>query len=172
MSCGAPLFSYSRFRDGDAEEEPSNGGVMILVVIIVVTLLVAGVCCWCFARKPGGCALGGCGRSGGRAAGGGGAIDVKSFDELQSHSAGKPIVMFYAPWCHHCKLLIPEFEKAAQKANAPYLLVDCDKVLNQDQMKKYGVKGFPTVVMMSGGNVLEEYKGDRTADAILTWSMS
>jgi len=166
------LFSYSRFRDGDAEEEPSGGGVMILVVIIVATLLVAGVCCWCFARKPGGCGLGGCGRSGGRAVGGGGAIDIQSFDELQSHIAKKCVVMFYAPWCGHCTKFKPEYEKAAQKANVSFLLVDCDKVLNQNQMKKYDILGFPTIKMFSGGNNVVEYQGDRTADALLSWSMS
>lgn len=171
MSCGAPLFSYSRFRDGDTEDESPGGGAMILVVIIVVILVVAGVCCWCFARKSGGCGLGGCGRSGGRVVGGGGAIEVSSFDELQSHAAKKCVVMFHAEWCGHCKQTKPTFHKAAQKASVPFLLVDCEKVLSQDQMKKYGIVGFPTIVMLSGGTPLGEYQGDRSEESFVSFAM-
>lgn len=173
MSCGAPLFSYSRFRDGDdMEEESSGAGAMILVVIVVVILVVAGVCCWCFTRKPGGCGGGGCGRSGGRTLGGTGAIEIASFDELQKHASNKCVVMFYAPWCGHCKNTKPAFKNAANKSNVPFLLVDCEKVLSQDQMKKYGIVGFPHIAMLgSGGSLLGEYQGDRSEDSFVSFAM-
>lgn len=172
MSCGAPLFSYSRFRDGDEmEEEGSGAGAMILVVIIVVILVIAGVCCWCFTKKTGGCGAGGCGRSGGRVGGGGGAIEVGSFEELQTHSSKKCVVMFHAEWCGHCKSTKPTFHNAAKKANVPFLLVDCEKVLTQDQMKKYGIVGFPTIVMLGGGSLLSEYQGDRSEESFVSFAM-
>ena len=143
---------------------------MILVIIIVVILVIAGVCCWCFTKKSGGCGAGGCGRAGGRVVAGS-AIEVDSFEELQTHASKKCVVMFHAEWCGHCKSTKPTFHKAAKKANVPFLLVDCEKVLTQDQMKKYGIVGFPTIVMLGGGNVLGEYQGDRTEESFVNFAM-
>ena len=154
------------------EEEPSGAGAMILVVVIVVILVVAGVCCWCFTRKSGECAVGGCGRSGGRVAGGEGAIDVGSFDELQAHVAKKCVVMFHAEWCGHCKETKPKFRAAAARTpGVPFLLVDCEKVLSQDQMKKHGITGFPTIVMFVNSAPVAEYEGDRSEQSFYDFAM-
>jgi thiol-disulfide isomerase/thioredoxin len=171
MSCGAPLFSYSRFKGDDDEMkvDSSGAGAMILVVIIVVILVAAGVCCWSFTRKSG-CA-GGCGRSGGRIVAGGGAMEVGSYDELQMHASKKCVAMFHAEWCGHCKNTKPAFQNAAKKANVPFLLVDCEKVLTQEQMKKYGIVGFPTIVMLGGNKVLSEYQGDRGEDSFVSFAL-
>ena len=143
---------------------------MILVIIIVVILVIAGVCCWCFTKKSEGCGAGGCGRAGGRAVAGS-AFEVGSFEELQTHASKKCVVMFHAEWCGHCKSTKPTFHKAAKKANVPFLLVDCEKVLTQDQMKKYGIVGFPTIVMLGGGNLLSEYQGDRSEESFVSFAM-
>lgn len=172
MSCGAPLFSYSRFLDDDggAEDPPSGTGATILIVVIVVVLVIAGICCWCFSRQPGGgCGGGQSGRSGGRALAGGGLLEVATFEELQAQE--KCVAMFHAEWCGHCKATKPAFASAAKRASVPFLLVDTEKVLRPDQMQKYGITGFPTILMMAKGAAVGSYNGDRTEESFVQFAL-
>uniref|UniRef100_A0A182SXK4 Thioredoxin domain-containing protein n=1 Tax=Anopheles maculatus TaxID=74869 RepID=A0A182SXK4_9DIPT len=79
------------------------------------------------------------------------------------------LVMFYAPWCGHCKKMKPEYEKAAEimKAkNIPGVLAALDATKEAPIGHQYGVKGYPTVKYFSNG----EFKFDvnvREADKIV-----
>jgi protein disulfide-isomerase A6 len=42
-------------------------------------------------------------------------LDAKNFDDLISKPEGAAIVEFYAPWCGHCKNLVPHFKATAEK---------------------------------------------------------
>lgn len=41
-------------------------------------------------------------------------ITPSNFDKLVTNSDEVWIVEFYAPWCGHCKNLVPEYKKAAK----------------------------------------------------------
>lgn len=44
-----------------------------------------------------------------------------NFDEILAAS-DSALVMFYAPWCGHCKRMKPDYEKAATKLKVVFLL--------------------------------------------------
>lgn len=174
MSCGAPLFSYSRFREGDdADDDSAGSGATILIIVIVVVLVIAAVCCWCFGRKSGGCGIGGCGRAGGRTAcvAGADAYDVTSVEDFDFQTQSKCIVMFHADWCGHCQKTKPQFRSAAKKAKLPFMLVDCEKVLTKEHLSKYNVSGYPTILMLMGGEVLGTYDGDRSEESLVQFAL-
>ncbi|KAG8378255.1 hypothetical protein BUALT_Bualt08G0118600 [Buddleja alternifolia] len=85
------------------------------------------------------------------------------------------VVEFYAPWCGHCKKLAPEYEKAASilsTADAPVVLakVDANEEQNKVIASEYEIKGFPTLkILRYGGSVVQEYKGPRDAEGIVTY---
>lgn len=64
------------------------------------------------------------------------------------------LVMFYAPWCGHCKRLKPEYETAAElmkEKNVPGILAAVDSTKETEISAKFGIKGYPTLKYFSNG---------------------
>jgi protein disulfide-isomerase A6 len=75
------------------------------------------------------------------------------------------MVEFYAPWCGHCKALVPEYEKAAKSRQELHFgAVDADS--ERDLGGQYGVQGFPTLKIFLPGGKVRDYEGQRTAGAM------
>ncbi|KAK3612180.1 hypothetical protein CHS0354_016567 [Potamilus streckersoni] len=75
------------------------------------------------------------------------------------------LVMFYAPWCGHCKKAKPQYQSAADKLlddKRSFAAVDCTAEENREICTKEEVKGFPTFRLYIKGNFLSVYNGDRT----------
>uniref|UniRef100_A0A1A8FWA8 Protein disulfide-isomerase A5 n=2 Tax=Nothobranchius korthausae TaxID=1143690 RepID=A0A1A8FWA8_9TELE len=75
------------------------------------------------------------------------------------------LVMFYAPWCPHCKSAVPHFTTAAElfkeDRKIAYAAVDCTKGQNHELCKQEGVEGYPTFNYYNYGKFVEKYNGDR-----------
>uniref|UniRef100_A0A8C7MTY8 Protein disulfide isomerase family A, member 5 n=1 Tax=Oncorhynchus kisutch TaxID=8019 RepID=A0A8C7MTY8_ONCKI len=75
------------------------------------------------------------------------------------------LVMFYAPWCPHCKNAVPHFTTAAdlfkEDRKIAYAAVDCTKGLNQELCKQEGVEGYPMFNYYNYGKFAEKYNGER-----------
>lgn len=83
------------------------------------------------------------------------------------------LVMFYAPWCGHCKRLKPEYAKAAELVrddDPPIALakIDCTEAGKQT-CSKFGISGYPTLKIFKNGDVSQDYNGPREAQGIVKY---
>ena len=66
----------------------------------------------------------------------------------------KTFVLFYAPWCGHCKSMMPDFDKLENDSDIKNLPVEIKKI-NCDEYpemaEKHGVQGFPTIKLLNKG---------------------
>ena len=105
-------------------------------------------------------------------------LDVKNFKqevESSTHEGeGIVFVEFYAPWCGHCKKLLPELEEAAkQLRKSPGVKIakmDADRAENKGIAKRFGVKGFPSLKVFKRGKLFADYgRGGRTSRHIVSY---
>lgn len=78
------------------------------------------------------------------------------------------IYLFYAVWCPHCekyldsKVFMSTYDGLKQQSKfekVTFVQVDFDK--NKELGNKYGISGFPSIIAVSGDQVLGEFQGDR-----------
>lgn len=82
------------------------------------------------------------------------------------------VVICKAEWCGHCKKAAPEFNKLLSASpitlndgtKATVKILDADK--DKSEISQYKVKGYPTVLVVDGGQTTE-YPGPRTASGII-----
>ena len=78
------------------------------------------------------------------------------------------VMIFYAPWCGHCKNSMGEFNKARESSGGKVIMINSDDPGSKDTLTKYKVAGFPTIVKTDG----TVYKGPRTSESILAFAKS
>jgi len=121
-------------------------------------------------------------QAGGGGGGGGDSVPEDSkVIELTSNNFKKNIldnpqvsmVAFVAPWCGHCKTLLPELHRASTKLDGEgAVLGTVDATVYADLSNTYGVKGFPTIKIFPGGKDKDpsdarDYEGQRTESGIV-----
>lgn len=103
-------------------------------------------------------------------------LEIGSEEFKTIKKAGKTMpVVFFAPWCGHCKALKPKYKKAAEELGdlIDLYMVDCTDEKNggQSLCSRYEVKGYPTVKMInpSSGERSLDYQGPRETEPIKSW---
>lgn len=96
---------------------------------------------------------------------------LESIDDL-SNILRKPSVciMFYAPWCGHCKRLKPQYAAAAKDASIVLAAMDVNGDEYYNVRNTLNITAFPTLIYFQRGQPLFPYEGELTRDAIVEWA--
>jgi protein disulfide-isomerase-like protein len=90
-------------------------------------------------------------------------------------AGGKALVLFHADWCGHCKKFMPQWDAMSKEINdsesgVKLVKVECGDASNNEKhaeiMKKYSIKGYPTILSFDEAGNHSEYEGDRSKEGI------
>ncbi|OWR55527.1 protein disulfide-isomerase [Danaus plexippus] len=91
---------------------------------------------------------------------------ASNFDEVVFDNEKTVLVEFYAPWCGHCKQLVPIYDKLGEhfEKDSDIVIAKIDATANELEHTK--ITSFPTIKLYTKDNQVREYNGERTLSAL------
>ena len=93
-------------------------------------------------------------------------ITTENFEEAVLKSETPVLVDFFAQWCGPCKMMAPVLEEIAKKYEGKLKVGKCDTDDNMLLAQKYRVSSIPNMKLFKNGQVVANYVGFMTADAL------
>lgn len=93
-----------------------------------------------------------------------------NFSRQEGYTGKKSLLLLHMEGCGHCDKLMPEWDKFTQMNNTSIVTKAIEKDEDRSLVKKYGVEGFPTILLLdSNGKKLDTYNGDRNSQSLLSY---
>lgn len=95
-------------------------------------------------------------------------LDDTSLPKYLARTELPVLVDYWADWCGPCKMMAPEFEKAAsQMPKVRFVKVDTEAA--RDAAARASIRSIPTVVLYQGGREIARHSGAVQATQLMTW---
>ena len=92
-------------------------------------------------------------------------VDKANFNDIKN-SEKRVLLDFYADWCGPCKMVSPIIDEIAEE-NPQYVVGKINVDENPELAMEFGVSTIPNLVVLEGGEVINQIAGARPKPAIL-----
>ncbi|MDX2265518.1 MAG: thioredoxin TrxC [Hyphomicrobiales bacterium] len=92
-----------------------------------------------------------------------------NFDAHALRSNLPVVIDFWAEWCGPCRMMTPNFEKAAPLLEPRVRLGKLDTEAEAVIAGRYGIRSIPSLIMMSKGQEIARTSGAMPTSAIVDW---
>jgi thioredoxin 1 len=86
-------------------------------------------------------------------------INEASFEKAVINSPVPVLVDFWAQWCGPCRMIAPVLEEIAKEGEDRYRVVKVNIDDDPALMQRFGIRGVPTLLFFSGGQLRHQIVG-------------
>lgn len=99
-------------------------------------------------------------------------IDAALHDRIVRGDGLPVLIDYWAPWCGPCRMMAPEFAKAAQMLSRQVRLMKLNTEDHPELAARAGIRGIPALILYRGGREVARLAGARQASEIAAFARS
>ena len=94
------------------------------------------------------------------------ALFIKKKSAVENFGNPRTCTYYYMNQCGHCKRFSPEWDNFVQSYTGPVTLRKVEMSEAGDDLEKYNIRGFPTILVVDNKGEFKDYDGPRTSEAL------
>lgn len=97
-------------------------------------------------------------------------LDASTHDKVTRGDGLPVLVDYWAPWCGPCRMMAPEFAKAARALAPAVRLMKLNTEDHPEISARAGIRGIPALILYKGGREVARLAGARPAADIIAFA--